>query len=888
MSLDTLKAALSDRYTIERELGAGGMATVYLAEDLKHNRKVAIKVLREDLAASMGAPRFLREIQIAAQLQHPNILPLLDSGDAQGFLFYVMPFVAGQSLRERIDREGELPVHEAVRLLTEIVDALAHAHEHGVVHRDVKPDNVMLSGRHALVTDFGVAKALAESQRPEAKPKDLSSVTTLGVALGTPTYMSPEQAAADPNIDHRSDIYAVGVMAYELLTGRPPFVGSTPQQVLAAHVTEMPDPVTKRRQAISPALEAIVMRCLAKRPADRFQTAGELLHQLEPLATPSAGLTPTQTRPIAVWRASEGGRPWLVPVLAGVVVLAVAAVTWQTLRQPKAGVILNVPRRQVTVSGTAEGAVALSPDGQRVAYANRECGENARCSYALVVQDVVGSGTLRTVEGLKAVYDVSWTTDGRNLLFIGLPDGGAIGYYLVPALGGAAPRLIPGAAVASFGGGDSLLIANEVTPGRISILATTSIDPTRGDTVFIERPGVTPFRWNASPDGQWFGLEADAPGDGTTQQLIFDRRGAARDSIQTPQTRFAGIRGSRELVLGTSDVGGSGLVTVSAYPFSEAGRFTGERFEVLSSVPIERATISSGGTAYLAGTFQSTVEAVSRRTSTDPGVVTRRAAAGTGDLSVLMGSDGQSVILIRTSTTSSGDSVIQFALQPFAGGPEENLGGGIAGVTGRSRTVDGSAMVLLTRDGANLRISRLQLADGTLSTEGAFPDGGKLSGLEVMADGGLAWQFNDAPTSLSIRTPSGAVRSVRLPPLRVIEVEDSPWGFGLIGWGFTYPVGDSVIVFHVAPGASEARTVLRAVFDYVPGLHWMRDGTVELAIGETVSSASYYRLDPTTGDLQRSSDFPIPFASGVSFSNDGLRMAVRTVVPTLDVWIAAW
>src|SRR5512146_741698 len=291
MSIERLTAALAGHYRIERELGQGGMATVYLAQDLKHDRQVAVKVLREDLSASLGGGRFLREIKIAAQLQHPNILPLLDSGEADGFLFYVMPYVAGQSLRERIAREGELPVHEAVRLITEVVDALAHAHEHGVVHRDIKPDNVMLSGRHALVTDFGVAKAISEAT-------GRNTVTTLGVAVGTPNYMSPEQAAADPNIDHRSDIYAVGVMAYELLTGRPPFTGGTPQQVLASHITEAPDPVTKRRPTISPALDAIILRCLAKHPADRFQSAQDLLAQLEPLATPSGGMTPAATRPM--------------------------------------------------------------------------------------------------------------------------------------------------------------------------------------------------------------------------------------------------------------------------------------------------------------------------------------------------------------------------------------------------------------------------------------------------------------------------------------------------------------------------------------------------------------------------------------------------------------
>jgi serine/threonine-protein kinase len=290
-----LASALADRYRIERELGAGGMATVYLAEDLKHHRKVAVKVLRSEIAASLGADRFSREIQVAAQLQHPHILPLLDSGEAGSFLYYVMPFIDGESLRERLTRVGELPVHDAIRILVEVVDALANAHDHGVVHRDIKPDNIMLSGRHALVMDFGVAKAVSEAT-------GRNQLTTAGVALGTPAYMAPEQAAADPHLDHRVDIYAIGVLGYELLTGRPPFTGRSPQEVLAAHVTQAPDPVERYRPGLSPALSQLLMRCLAKRPADRWQSAEELLNQLEPLATPSGGMTPTQTRPVPAVR----------------------------------------------------------------------------------------------------------------------------------------------------------------------------------------------------------------------------------------------------------------------------------------------------------------------------------------------------------------------------------------------------------------------------------------------------------------------------------------------------------------------------------------------------------------------------------------------------------
>src|SRR4051812_2779946 len=267
------------------------MAIVYLAEDIKHRRKVAVKVLRAELAATMGPERFLREIEVAARLQHPHILPLHDSGQSQGFLYYVMPAVEGHNLRHRIASQGELPIHEAVKVLVEVTDALAYAHSQGLVHRDIKPENILLSGRHALVTDFGVAKAVSEATGRQ-------NLTTAGVALGTPAYMAPEQAAGEPNIDQRADIYALGILGYELISGRTPFTGRTSQEVLAAHVTQPPAPLCQHRPACPAELEGVIMKCLAKRPADRWQTADELLAVLEPLAAPTGGTTPTTTRPL--------------------------------------------------------------------------------------------------------------------------------------------------------------------------------------------------------------------------------------------------------------------------------------------------------------------------------------------------------------------------------------------------------------------------------------------------------------------------------------------------------------------------------------------------------------------------------------------------------------
>ena len=327
-TVSRLSTALAGHYRIERELGQGGMATVYLAEDLKHERKVAVKVLRPDLSASLGSERFLREIRIAAQLQHPHVLTVFDSGEAGGFLYYVMPYIEGETLRAKLVRDGQLPVGDAVRILREIADALAYAHGRGVVHRDMKPENVMLSGRHASVMDFGVAKAVNEATGRQ-------NLTTIGVAIGTPTYMAPEQATADPNTDHRADIYAVGVIAYELLTGRPPFSGITPQAVLAAHVTQAPAPVSHGRATVPPALAELVMRCLEKNPADRPQRASELFDRFDQLATTSGSITPTETAPHPAVAPGIGVPParrrlWIGLAAAAIVLLACyAAWRWR-------------------------------------------------------------------------------------------------------------------------------------------------------------------------------------------------------------------------------------------------------------------------------------------------------------------------------------------------------------------------------------------------------------------------------------------------------------------------------------------------------------------------------------------------------------------------------
>ena len=267
-----LKMALADRYAIERELGSGGMATVYLAEDLKHRRKVAVKVLRPELAAALGTDRFLREIEIAAGLTHPHILPLHDSGEADGFLYYVMPYVEGESLRDRLTREKQLPVEDALQIARNVAAALSYAHGHDVIHRDVKPENILLSEGEAVVADFGIARAITAA--------GAEKLTETGVSIGTPVYMSPEQAAGSQDLDGRSDIYSLACVTYEMLAGEAPFTGPSVESVVHLHLTAEPPSVTALRPAAPVEVAEALKKALAKTPADRFATAVQFAEAL--------------------------------------------------------------------------------------------------------------------------------------------------------------------------------------------------------------------------------------------------------------------------------------------------------------------------------------------------------------------------------------------------------------------------------------------------------------------------------------------------------------------------------------------------------------------------------------------------------------------------------
>ncbi|HYP59626.1 MAG TPA: protein kinase [Thermomicrobiales bacterium] len=409
-----LQGALADRYRLDRELGAGGMATVYLAHDLKHDRKVAIKVLRPELVHALGPERFLREIATTANLHHPHILPLYDSGrtaePSGALLYYVMPLVEGESLRDRLRREKQLPLDDALRIAREVADALSYAHGHGVIHRDIKPENILLESSHALVADFGIARAVSAA--------GADRLTDTGLALGTPAYMSPEQAAGDRDVDGRSDLYALGCVLYEMLAGQPPFSGPTVQSIAHQHLTATPPPITQLRPAVPGMVAAALERALAKNPADRFSPVGQFAEALSTLQTLPPPAIPTA--------------PPRRMMIAGLVALGILAAVLLGPRLGHSDSPLTIGQTvQVTRDPGLEIDPALSPDGSLVAYA---AGPPTRMQ--IFVRQVGGGRTIAlTSDSAEGYRWPRWSPDGSRIAY-----QGDAGIAVVPALGGQ-PRL---------------------------------------------------------------------------------------------------------------------------------------------------------------------------------------------------------------------------------------------------------------------------------------------------------------------------------------------------------------------------------------------------------------------------------------------------------------
>jgi eukaryotic-like serine/threonine-protein kinase len=539
---ERLANALAGRYAIERELAHGGMATVHLARDLRHGRRVAIKVLREDLAAAVGAERFLEEIRVTASLQHPHILPLFESGSAAGLLWYVMPFVEGETLRSRLAREGRLPVDIAVQLVREMADALEYAHRRGVVHRDVKPENVLLQDGHALVADFGIALALEHAGGER--------LTRTGLTLGTPQYMAPEQAGGERALDARTDVYALGAVLHEMLAGEPPFAAATRQDVLRRMMHEPPPALAPRRADVSPFLDAAVRRALAKRPDERFQTAaafavalGSRLSAVNDGLAESTNPPSADTRPRAESREPRAGRmvsaraavyaaiATLFVGVAGASVLARSSLVerWaSTLRDvvrppidsgserwpPTAAdmsltVVDRAGRPLRAIVANRPWTPRISPDGRRVAYGAFGA---ERSTSDVWVTDLDAGTTRRLTDDEADSNDPQWSPDGAIVAYsVNAPGGKDV---VVQHLGRGEASVLASRDGTQFPSdwlrdGSALVVTEEAGQNGYDIL----VQPVDGSTA---RPyAATPAQETAarvSPDGRWIAYTSDASG----------------------------------------------------------------------------------------------------------------------------------------------------------------------------------------------------------------------------------------------------------------------------------------------------------------------------------------------------------------------------------------
>ena len=573
---DRLNTALAGRYRIERHLGEGGMASVYLCDDLKHDRKVALKLLKPELAAVLGAERFVVEIKTTAALQHPHILPLFDSGTADGFLFYVMPWIQGETLRDRLTRETQLGIDDAVRIAREVLDALEYAHQHGIVHRDVKPENILLHGGHAMVADFGIALAVSAAAG--------GRMTETGLSLGTPHYMSPEQATAEKEITPRSDVYSLGSVLYEMLTGQPPFVGGAAQQVIMKIITTPAEPVTVHRKSVPPNVAAAVAKSLEKLPADRFESAKAFADALGNPTYLNSSIAPAAETTALARRRHAG----TVAVVVATIAVTAATTWWIAARRGEATVAVHfafstAPSQPLAT--TLGRTVALSPDGRMLVYATADSAGHTRL-FARALDDL----RQEPIAGTDGALFPFFSPDGR---WIGFVDGRQL--KKVPVGGGTpTPLATLGSPWGATWGPDGIVVS---TDARLTLVPNdggapvllTPVDSAR-EVWPVMLPGGKAVVYATSPFG-------DAP--------------LAVTELSGGRTLRLGVRG--RFPLGVA--GGELIFTQSdgalmAAPFdARALRVTGSARVVVAEVQRNpgvgeaKAALSANGTlAYVTGT----------------------------------------------------------------------------------------------------------------------------------------------------------------------------------------------------------------------------------------------------------------------------------------------
>jgi hypothetical protein len=849
-----IKAALSDRYVIDREIGAGGMAVVYLAHDRKLERDVALKVLRPELGAVLGAERFLAEIKISARLDHPHILTLIDSGDADGTLFYVLPYVRGESLRDKLKREHQLPLDEALAITRQVASALDYAHRQGLVHRDIKPENILLQEGLAMLTDFGIALAVKEAGGMR--------LTQTGLSLGTPQYMSPEQATGDRGVDIRSDVYSLAAVLYEMLAGEPPVGGGSAQAMIAKLMTEKPTRVRVIRDTVPLSVDNAIDRALSKTPADRFATAEDFVRALEAPAETETG-------------ASKGkGKRGLLAAAAAVVALAGGAGAWALLgggSTPETRATLG-QKTQLTVAGGVR-VPAISPDGKQLAYLTRQC-DGGHCTYSVVVQDVGGTTTRDILDGATAAYYLGWSPDRRNLLFNGTVDS-RYGTYMLSALGGT-PRFLTSGVAAFYAGGDSLLMGSSDGPDSEYWMRVAGLDGIVKDSIRVPGPGQSLASISVVPGTQWIlTLVIQAP-HGLWQ--VIDRSGKVIDHVVNACT--CGGIATRDAVWldRAGDAVGESIVRISLD--RKTGKL-GTRQDTMITGLFTNVSLTDDGANMVMdeGTLDYNVWSLDLADALKGSLpknhhIAQASSAVFADVSP----DGERLLISRVVPTGGGHTERRYSVASFGGGSEKPIGG--TGTMLGAGWADSTTLVMVSRAAGRVRLA---LADATTGAERSvleLPD--STIGYATPLSDGWAW-INTAGDSVVVRQ-GDKTRALPRPKWygRLFQLEKDPAGDRLFFLGFNAATGDTLglSTMNLADGSTEQWAAEFAEWGTITPLS---GGGVLFAVDRTQESKELLRVDGP-GKIRSLGTPPIPLQA-ISVSADLKRATVVQRDYRADAWM---
>ena len=840
---------LADQYRIEREIGHGGMATVFLAQDLRHGRPVALKLLRPELALIMGAERFIAEIRITARLDHPHILTLIDSGIAGELPYYVMPFVGGDSLRQLLDRKRRLELPEALRLTSQIAGALDVAHREGIIHRDIKPENILLRQGEAMLTDFGIALAVSEAGG--------TRLTEAGFTLGTPLYMSPEQALGERELDGRSDIYSLAAVLYEMLAGVPPLTAPTAQVLIGRLATEDPTPLHRVRPDIPPGVSGAVDRALAKDPAQRFATAGEFSDALE------AGAAEAPRPPRA-----PGRRRWVAFAAGAGVLLLAAAILLAKLSARPHGLVLG-EKVQLTATANVLRPV-ISGDGRQLAYFSRRCGEGG-CTDPLQVTDVGGGATRAVLDNITSGYGIQWSPDRRNLLVFCTIDKRS-GSWLVSTLGGS-PRYV-GSGVATFLGSDSLLVGPPLGAARDFWLRITTLAGEPRDSIRLQQAGSGIGRLLEVPGSGWILAEVRQGGAGVWE--LVGRDGQIGGRIKSDFYILGGQEAANALWLS-----GAGL-SLLRIPIDHArGRF-GSRWDTIPG-PITDFSLTSDGRSLVLdqGTYEYGVWQLSFADLLAGRLPeSARIAQTSAPVQVEIAPDGSRLRWIRELASTDGKPHERIEITPYDRGDTLTLP--VTGSLLGAYWVDSVTLALgTTRPDRRVHFALVDVRDGSEREMFQLPPDSGIADFTPVAGG---WSWIPAAGDRIVVNQHGRVRVIPKPAhlWELGQMLSDPSGrrISYLGWNAEQKDGLDVGMISLDDRSS---TPWKSIFAENAGTAFLTDGSLLLAVFPTDQSVALYRLTGP-GSMVSLGSIPLPI-SDVSISDDLKRAVVTLRSDRTDAWM---